>query len=400
MSQRDHGPLRGVRILDLTRALAGPYASGLLADMGADVIKIENPSEPDGVRTSLPRVNGVSNHFMNFNRNKRSLPIDLSVDQGRELFLKLVATADVVVENFRPGVMDNLGLSYETLSVINDQIILCSISGFGQTGSFRANPAYDVIVQAMSGAMSVTGEPGGEPVRLGVPMGDLSGGLFGAIGILSALHDRSVSGKGQSIDVSMLDGLTHLMLYYSVDYLNAGLTVGPVGGRHNHIAPYGVLPVSDGHLVVAIITKKFWLLFCEAIERPDLIVDERFLTTSSRLKNKDELYSILDEVLKQRTQAEWTAIFEKASIPFAPMLTVDQVAEHPLFREREMFVETVHPVAGPVWITGRPIKFPNRDTFEVSPAPELGEHSGEVLRELLGLDAQEIETLRTDGVIV
>jgi CoA:oxalate CoA-transferase len=400
MAQREHGPLRGVRILDLTRVLAGPYASGLLADMGADVIKIENPSDPDGVRTSLPRVKGISNHFMNFNRNKRSLPIDLSVEKGRELFLKLVATADVVVENYRPGVMDSLGLSYETLSSINDQIIMCSISGFGQTGSFRSYPAYDIIAQAMSGAMSVTGEPGEEPVRLGVPMGDLSGGLFGAIGILSALHDRSVTGKGQSIDVSMLDGLTHLMLYYSVDYLNAGLIVGPVGGRHNHIAPYGVLPVSDGYLVLAIITKKFWLLFCEAIERPDLIVDERFLTTTSRLNNKDQLYPILEEVMKQRTQAEWTEIFEKASLPFAPMLTVDQVAEHPLFREREMFVETVHPVAGPIWVTGRPIKFPNRDPFEVTPAPELGQHSDEVLSELLNLDAQEIENLRTDGVIV
>jgi len=400
MSQREHGPLRGVRILDLTRVLAGPYASGLLADMGADVIKIENPSEPDGTRASHPLVNGVSNHFINFNRNKRSVPIDLSVDKGRELFLKLVATADVVVENYRPGVMKSLGLSYETLSAINDQIILCSISGFGQTGSFRGKPAYDVIVQAMSGAMSVTGEPGGEPVRLGIPMGDLSGGVFGAIGILAALHDRTISGKGQSIDVSMLDGLTHLMLYYSVDYLNAGMIAGPVGGRHNHIAPYGVLPVSDGYLVLAIFTKKFWLLYCEAIGRPDLVVDERFLTTASRLTNKDALYPILEEEMKKRSQVEWTEVFDKAGLPFAPMLTVDQVAEHPLFREREMFVETVHPVAGPVYVTGRPIKFPNREPFEISPAPQLGEHSDEVLSELLGLDAQQIESLRADGVIL
>jgi crotonobetainyl-CoA:carnitine CoA-transferase CaiB-like acyl-CoA transferase len=368
--------------------------------MGADVIKIENPSDPDGTRNSHPLINGVSNHFMNFNRNKRSLPIDLSKEAGRDLLLSLVATADVVVENYRPGVMESLGLSYEALSAVNDQIILCSISGFGQTGSFREKPAYDVIVQAMSGAMSVTGEPGGEPVRLGVPMGDLSGGLFGAIGILAALHDRTVTGKGQSIDVSMLDGLTHLMLYYSVDYLNAGMIAGPVGGRHNHIAPYGVLPVSDGFLVLAIFTKKFWLLFCEAIGRPDLIEDPRFVSTASRLTNKDELYPILEGVLKTRTQAEWTAMFDEAGLPFAPMLTVDQVAEHPLFREREMFVETVDPVAGPVFITGRPIKFPNRDPFEVSPAPQLGEHSNEVLTELLNLDVDEIEALRADGVIL
>jgi crotonobetainyl-CoA:carnitine CoA-transferase CaiB-like acyl-CoA transferase len=392
--------LAGVRILDLTRVLAGPYATSLLADLGADVVKIENPKDPDGSRMTPPLVNGVSTHFTNLNRNKRSLPIDLSSERGRALFLRLAAKADVVVENFRPGVLDRLRLGYDELAAVNPRIILCSVSGFGQTGSRRSKPAYDVIIQAMSGAMSVTGEKGRDPVRLGVPMGDLSGGLFGAIGILAALYDRSVTGRGQRIDVSMLDGLTHLMLYYPVDYLNAGMIAGPVGGRHEHIAPYGVFPAEDGHLVLAIFISKFWVLFCEAIGRAELVADPRFKRAADRLENRDELYPILDEVMRTRTRAEWSEIFEAAGLPFAPVLTVDQVAESDLMREREMFVKTEHPEAGTIYVSGRAIKFPDREPFQLTVAPRLGEHSGEILGELLDLKEEEIADLRDARVIL
>jgi CoA:oxalate CoA-transferase len=400
VSKEAGGLLGDVRILDLTRVLAGPYATSLLADMGAEVIKIENPSEPDGARQSPPMINGISSQFMNLNRNKLSLPIDLSVESGRNLFLSLVATADVVVENYRPGVLEKLGLGYEDLSSANCKVILCSVSGFGQTGSYRTRPAYDVIVQAMSGAMSVTGEPGRDPVRLGIPLGDLSGGLFAAIGILAALHDRTVTQKGQRIDVSMLDALTHLMLYYPIDYLNAGVVAGPVGGRHSHIAPYGVLPAKDGYLVLAIFVGKFWRLFCEAIGRTDLISDDRFRGAPDRLKNREALYSILEDVMRTRTREEWSTIFDAVRLPYSPVLTVDQVAEHQVMREREMFLETVHPEAGRVFVSGRPVKFPDRASFEVSPSPSLGRDTDEILTGRLGLTSEEIDELRQAHIIL
>lgn len=394
------GLLSGVRILDLTRVLAGPFATSLLGDMGADVIKIENPADPDHARSTPPLINGVSNHFMNVNRNKRSLGLDVATPEGRDLFLAMAAKSDVVVENFRPGVMERLGLGYDALAAVNDQIILCSVSGFGQTGSQRARPAYDVIIQAMSGAMSVTGEEGRPPVRMGVPMGDLSGALFGAIAILAALYDRTATGRGQSLDVSMLDALTQLMLYYPIDFLNSGIVAGPVGGRHKHIAPYGVLPVKDGYLVLAIFVKKFWTIFCSAIGHEELVSDKRFLRASDRLANRDELYAILEAITRSRTQREWSEIFDAAGLPYAPVNTVDQVAQHPALREREMFVRTEHPQAGAVFVTGRAIKFPDRKPFTVKPAPAVGEHSREVLAEILGLDSARIRELRDKHVVL
>jgi crotonobetainyl-CoA:carnitine CoA-transferase CaiB-like acyl-CoA transferase len=394
------GLLRGVRILDLTRVLAGPFATSLLADMGAEVIKIENPADPDHARSTPPLINGVSNHFMNINRNKRSLGLDLATPEGRDVFLAMAAKSDVVVENFRPGVMTRLGLGYDSLAAANERIILCSVSGFGQTGSQRTRPAYDVIIQAMSGAMSVTGEEGRPPVRMGVPMGDLSGGLFGAIAILAALYDRTATGRGQSIDVSMLDALTQLMLYYPIDFLNAGMIAGPVGGRHKHIAPYGVLPVKDGYLVLAIFVKKFWTVFCSVIGHEELVNDKRFLRAADRLANRDALYEILEAITRTRTQAEWSEIFDAAGLPYAPVNTVDQVAELPVLREREMFVRTEHPQAGPVFVSGRAIKFPDRQPFTVTPAPGVGEHSGEVLADILGLDPAQIGELRDKHVVL
>jgi CoA:oxalate CoA-transferase len=393
------GLLSGVRVLDLTRVLAGPYASSLLADMGADVIKIEDPDDPDHARSTPPLLNGVSSHFMNINRNKRALALDLSKPEGREVFLSMAARSDVVMENFRPGVMERLGLSYDEIAAVNDRIIVCSISGFGQTGSHRSKPAYDVIIQAMSGAMSVTGEDGRPPVRMGVPMGDLSGGLFGAIGVLSALYDRVQTGRGQRIDVSMLDSLTQLMLYYPTDYLNSGILAGPVGGRHKHIAPYGVLPVRDGYLVLAIFVKKFWTQFCSAIDHPELVSDPRFLRAADRLENSDALYGLLEEVLRQRTQAEWSRIFDDAGLPFAPVNTVDQVAELPLLREREMFVRMEHPQAGEAYVTGRAIKFPDRAPFVLTPSPGVGEHTAQVLKDVLDLDEAQVDALRDQRVV-
>jgi crotonobetainyl-CoA:carnitine CoA-transferase CaiB-like acyl-CoA transferase len=303
-----------------------------------------------------------------------------------------------VVENFRPGVLARLGLQYDDLRAVNEQIILCSISGFGQDSSYRDKPSYDVITQAMSGAMSVTGEPGRPPVRLGIPMGDLSGGLFGALAILAALNERRTTGRGQALDVSMLDGLVHLMLYYPVDYLNANKLAGPVGGRHEHVAPYGVFATSDGYIVLAIFSGKFWRQYCQAVERPDLPEDERFLNASDRLTRRVELYEILDEVMLTKTTAEWEALMDEYGVPHSPILTVDQVAIHPLMREREMFVDVDHPVAGRVKVSGRPIKFHERQ-HPMQPAPLLGQHTREVLAEVAGTPLELIEQLERDGVI-
>lgn len=393
------GPLTGVRIIDLTRVLAGPYATSLLGDMGAEIIKIEDPRGGDSTRTVHPLLNGISNNFVNLNRNKKSVAIDLKHDEGREQVLQLVRFADVVVENFRPGVLSRLRLDYPRLLEVNPSIILCSISGFGQNSSYRDRPSYDVITQALSGAMSVTGEQGRPPVRMGIPMGDLSGGLFGAIAVLGALHERAVTGRGQRLDVSMLDGLVHLMLYYPTDYLNAGIIATPVGGRHEHIAPYGVFQVADGYVVLSIFQGKFWRIYCGAIGHSELVEDPRFRRSEDRLKNRAELYPILEAIMMTRTQAAWQQLFDSAGVPVAPILTSDQVATLPLLREREMFVEQDHPQAGHIFVTGRPIKYPDRTLPPLEPAPALGEHTLEVLERVAGSAPLQLSLLEREGVL-
>ncbi len=393
------GPLGGVRVIDLTRVLAGPYATTVLADMGAEVIKVEDTGTGDSTRVTPPLINGVSNHFMNLNRNKKSISINLKLPEGRKLLLELARNADVVVANFRPGVLERLGLDYSSLKAVNPAIILCCISGFGQDSSYSDKPSFDIITQAMSGAMSVTGEAGRPPVRLGVPMGDLSGGLYGAIAILGALHERTVTGRGQMIDVSMLDALVHLMLYYPIDYLNAGLKAKAVGGRHEHIAPYGVFEVKDGYLVLAIFQGKFWRLYCQAIGHPELIKDSRFLESKDRLANRVQLYPILEQVMVQKTRSEWSAILDESGIPWAPILSADEVTALPLMHEREMFVNVDHPTAGRIKVSGRPIKFPNRFQPPMAPAPLHGQHSREVVMTIAGHTSEEVLDLERDGVI-
>lgn len=386
-------PLTGVRVLDLSRVLAGPYATTLLADLGAEVIKVESISSPDPIRLSPPLINGVGNHFLNIARDKKSLALDLRSPEGKEIFLRLVALSDVVIDNYRPGVMASMGFSFEELKAVKKDIIVCSISGFGQDTKISQKPAYDVIIQALSGAMSVTGEKDQPPVRLGLPMGDLSGGLFGAIGILGALHAKNISGEAQFIDISMLDALTHLTLYYPVDFLNAGTIASPVGGRHEHIAPYGVVEVSDGYLVVAIFAGKFWRNFCKVINREDLITDERFVHAKDRLANKDVLYEIIESVLVTRTQSDWTTLFDQGDVPFAPILSPGQVATSDIARSRDMFPTVDHPIAGKVHVAGRAIKMPGVEQDAPVAAPQLGRDTRSILHGLLGMSYEEIEQL-------
>jgi crotonobetainyl-CoA:carnitine CoA-transferase CaiB-like acyl-CoA transferase len=391
-------PLAGVKVLDLTRVLAGPYATTLLADLGAEVLKVEEVGSGDSTRKTQPMVRGIGNHFMNLNRNKRSIAVDLKAPEGREIILSLLEHYDVVVENFRPGVLDRLGLGYNVLQERNQRVILCSISGFGQNNEYSRRPSFDIIVQALSGAMAVTGEEGRPPVRLGIPMGDLSGGIFGAIGTLSAIVERATTGVGRHVDVSMLDGLVQLTLFYPLDFLNLGVIARPVGGRHDHVAPYGVFEVADGYIVLAVFQGKFWRAYCESIGREDLITDDRFRTAELRLANREVLYSILEPVMLQRERDDWVARLTAVEVPCAPILGPHQIAEHPLMQAREMFVESVHPVAGPVTVSGPVIKQVGRRRRKPRPAPLLGEHSEGVLAEI-GYSQERISELVRYGVV-
>jgi crotonobetainyl-CoA:carnitine CoA-transferase CaiB-like acyl-CoA transferase len=393
------GPLTGVRVIDLTRVLAGPYATMILADLGAEVIKVEDTHVGDTSRLTPPLVNGVSAHFLNLNRGKSSVALNLKSVGGRQAFLDLVKQSDVVVENFRPGTLERLQIGYSELKEVNPSVILCSISGFGQTGSLKDTPSYDVITQALSGAMSVTGEPGRPPVRLGIPVGDLAGGLFGAIAVLSALRERDATGQGQALDVSMMDAVVQLMLYYPLDYLNAGTVAGPVGGRHEHVAPYGVFEVSDGYLVLAVFENKFWRMFCAVIGQSQLGLDPRFRTSADRVSNQTELYAILDDVMKRRGRSEWQILLTDAGIPNAPILTIDQVVDLPLLRERAMFVQLEDAEAGPVSISGRVIKSLDRNQPSLGAAPRHGQHTADLLASIAMKSLHEIAELEADGSI-
>ena len=315
-------PLSGVRVLDLTRVLAGPMATCILGDLGADVVKVEEP-EGDHVRTLPPFYPGEQSHyFLAINRNKRSIVVDVKTDEGRDLILDLVAHCDVVVENFRPGVLQRLGLGFETLKARRPDLILCSISGFGRSGPLRDQPSFDLVSQARSGVMSITGEADGPPTKLGLPLGDLGGGLWAAIAILAALHRRDRDGAPQHVDLSLLDGLMGLLGYLGQLALMTGQSPGRVGSGHHHIVPYGRFETADGYLVLALHVGAFWRRFCLAVDREDLITDPRFIDTAARRDNREDLQDIVEQILRTKTREEWEVVLSEADIPHGPVLDV------------------------------------------------------------------------------
>ncbi len=394
------GPLADVRVLDLTRVLAGPFGTLLLGDLGADVIKVEAPDRGDDVRTIPPFKNGLSHYFLAVNRNKRSVVIDLKHREGREVLLDLVAQSDVVVENFRPGVLDRLGLGYEALAQRRADVILCSISGFGATGPLSDRPSFDLVTQALTGVMSVTGEEGRPPVKLGLPIGDQSGGLFGSIAILAALSERHATGRGQWIDLSLYDCVISLLGYLAEIYFYTGESLGPVGSGHHSIVPYGAFECQDGrYVILALHTGVFYRKFCQLIGREDLTTDQRFHNTTERRKNKAELTAIVAEIMRQKPLNEWLEILEAGDIPSAPVHTVAEALQDPHTLARGMVRTLNDPRAGPVQVLGRPIKLPLRQEPELRPPPELGEHTAEVLSGLLGYGPERIEALREAGAI-
>jgi crotonobetainyl-CoA:carnitine CoA-transferase CaiB-like acyl-CoA transferase len=393
-------PLHGLRVIDLSRVLAGPFGTMLLADLGAEVIKVELPGSGDPSRANEPKVAGESHYFMAVNRNKKSIAVDLTTAGGRQTILDLCAHADILIENFRPGVMQKLGLSYDDVRAVNGRIVYCSISGFGPTGPLAARPAYNEVLQAMSGLMSINGDADGPPMKLGVPIGDLAGGLFGVIGILAALRQRDLTGEGEWIDVALFDTSVGLLGYLAGLYFMTGDSPPRVGSGHHSIAPLGVYPTKDGYVALSIFTTKFWRSFCAAVGREDLSADERFTHNAARVANKRVLDEIIREVMVLEDTATWLERLREADVPHAPVQTVGDALEHPHASARELVETYTHPTAGEVRTTGRVLKFGSgRPTQPLTPAPLLGEHTLEVLSEVLGYDEDSIDRLRASGAV-
>ncbi len=393
------GPLGDVKVVDFTRVLAGPFVTQILGDLGAHVFKIEAPGHGDETRTFAPHVGGESHYFLGLNRNKKSLQIDLQTPEGVDLVKRLVAQADVVVENFRPGVMQRLGLGYEALREINPRLIYCAVSGFGMDGPLRDKPSFDIVTQAMSGAMSLNGEPGRDPVKLGLPLGDMVGGIFGSIGVLSALHERHFTGQGRLIDISLHDGMLGMLGYLAQLYFVTGRDPKPVGTSHPNIAPYGAFPASDGLIIIACLVEGFWRKLCECLERPELADDARFATAAARLQNRVELDRTIAEITRTRTVAAWVERLSREDVPHAPILSVGEALSHPHSLARGMVQAVEHPTAGRLNLVGRPIKFAGMEQPGLAPAPTLGQHTRAVLQEELGLDEAALEQLAAAGVI-
>ncbi|MBM4796362.1 CoA transferase [Streptomyces sioyaensis] len=377
------GTLTGLKVLDLSRILSGPFCTMMLADLGADVIKVEDPVSGDDTRAWGPPFQGEdAAYFHSVNRNKRGIAVDLKDPECRGLIHELAATADVIVENFRPGTAARLGLGYEDVRAANPGVVYASISGYGQTGPYRQEPGYDAIAQAVSGVMSVTGEPGGPPVRFGVSPADLAAGMWAALGILAALRSRELTGRGEWVDVSLLDGQVAWLSYVAAGYFASGDVPRRYGSAHPAIVPYQAFPTADGHLMVAAGNDGLWRRFATAIGLAALVDDPRFATNPDRVRHRAELLPLIEGALASRGAQEWAAQLTAEGIPVGPINTVDQALRHPQVVARGMVAEIEHPGAGTLRTLASPLKLSEHPAAVRTPPPRHGEHTAQVLTAL------------------
>jgi len=408
MTQRA-APLTGIRVLDLTRVLAGPWCTQNLADLGADVIKIERPGAGDDTRAWGPPYlqdeqgldTSEAAYYLSANRNKRSVALDIATERGAELVRQLAAQSDVLVENFKVGGLKKYGLDYERLKALNPRLIYCSITGFGQSGPYAARPGYDFMIQGMGGLMSITGErndlPGGGPQKAGVAVADLMTGMYATVGVLAALHERVRSGLGQHIDMALLDCQVAMLANQNLNYMTSGQTPVRAGNAHQNLAPYQVFAASDGHLIVAVGNDSQFRAYARVIGLPELADDERYATNPKRVVNRESLIQTLAERMKQGGRDHWLRELEAAGVPAGPINTIAQVHQDPQVAARGIRRDLPHPLAGSVPTIASPLRLSDSPVQYRMPPPLLGEHTEEVLRNTLGLSEDEIRALMETG---
>jgi crotonobetainyl-CoA:carnitine CoA-transferase CaiB-like acyl-CoA transferase len=399
--QDNNGPLKGIRVLDLTRVLAGPTCTQMLGDLGAEIIKIERPEAGDDTRGFAPPFipnTKESAYFVGVNRNKKSVTVDIGKPEGQALILKLLEHCDILAENFKVGALAKYGLGYEQLRVKFPKLIYCSITGFGQTGPYAPRPGYDALIQAMGGVMSLTGEPKGSPQKVGVPVADLFAGLYGCIGILAAVNHRHATGEGQQIDIGMLDTHVAWLANQGMNYLATGENPPRLGNQHPNIAPYQEFPTKDGYIILAVGNDPTFERFCKATGQEHLLSDPRFASNPIRVANRDHVTATLTPVMQSKTTAEWIDLLEAQKIGCGPINTLEQVFADPHVIARKMVVEMQHPTGEPVKVIANPVKLSATPPDYRSPPPLLGQHTDEVLGGLLGMSAAEIAALKEKGI--
>ena len=399
------GPLAGLRVFDLTRVLAGPTCAQMLGDLGADVIKIEKPGSGDDTRGFAPPVmpgTKESAYFVGVNRNKRSVTLDIATKEGQELALQLIAQSDILVENFKVGALAKYGLGYEQLHAKFPKLVYCSITGFGQTGPYAPRPGYDSLIQGMGGVMSLTGEPDGQPQKVGVPVADLFAGLYGCIGILAAIRHRDATGIGQQIDIGMLDTHVAWLANQGMNYLATGENPARLGNQHPNIVPYQVFPTQDGYMVLSVGNDPTFKRFCEAFDLTHLLADERFATNAARVANRQFVTDTLTPVMQTHPTTWWVDRLEELKIGCGPINTLKQVFADPHVQARGVVVEMPHaslPQGGTVKVIANPVRLSETPADYRLPPPVLGQHTDEVLKQALGLDDGRLAELRGKGVI-
>ncbi|MEM0118505.1 MAG: CoA transferase [Conexivisphaerales archaeon] len=391
--------LSNVKVLDFSRALAGPFCTMMLSDMGADIIKVEPPPKGDEARLwGPPFVNGESAYFLSINRGKKSIVVDLTKDQGKEIVKKLVQKSDVIVENFRPGTTSKLGIDYETVSKLNPKIVYCSISGFGQTGPYRGLPGYDIIAFALSGMMSITGEEGRPPVKVGVPVADIGAGMYAAFAIVSALFRRERLGIGEYIDVSLLEGQISWLTYQAESFFLTGQEPKRLGSAHMTIAPYQAFKAKDGYFIVAAGNDEHWRRLCDALSAEHLKQDTRFATNPDRVRNREELEKLLNEIFEKDNADSWIEKISANGVPCCRINSLSAVFSDEHVRQRNVVREVEHPRAGRIKVVGMPYRFKNYQQEKVAPPPTLGEDTFTILKSL-GYSDKEIQALYGNGTV-